>query len=121
MNLKEKNLLLLQKIKRELEPIGYKVVMNPKTQSARPTDSVILHIKWSKEVSHEDFVCNCYAMIEFNQDTLVTAKVLGDYPITHWILSRHFKITPETRFVSRVSPFKIRKKSGTLRHYAIAN
>jgi hypothetical protein len=121
MNLNENTLLLLQKIKRELEPIGYAVVMNPKTRSSRLTDAVILHIKWSKEVSHEDFVCNCYAMIEFQQDSMIAMKVLGDYPIVHWILSRHFKITRETRFASRISPIKIRKKSGTLRHYAIAN
>ncbi len=110
MNLSEQTLLLMKKIRRELEPIGYSVIMNRQTRRGLPTGNVILHIKWIKEMNDDNFICDCYAMIEFREGDLLAVKVLGDYPITHWILSRYFSISFGTKFGSRVGPFKVKRK-----------
>ncbi len=107
MTLQVNNVLLLLKLRKELEPIGYTVKMNRKTKSGELMDEIILHIKWAKDKKN-DRIPKDYAMVEFHKDNMTVSKVLGDdYPIMHWVLARFFKTTLLTQFRNKPS---IRRK-----------
>ena len=102
MILQVNNVMLLLKLRRELEPIGYSVKMHRKTKAGSLTENIILHIKWSKENKEEGKPHKDYSMIEFHKDKLTVSKVLGDdYPITHWALARYFTTSIQTKFKAK--------------------